>query len=204
MSFSKKEQVFRGRSGVIPDTELAQIIADALRNDFGENPSTIKKIGQVTNENLASIKHWYTARHVPSSAHLLVLARSSPSILKFVLEQIGGSDLLDAFGLLSSRNREDSESLKRVPQSRIYADNFVSINVEIPLHLIGKLNGRQLWFLAMLRQGHAPKAEDLAIVCKTDIRTARRDISYLIELNLICFAGARKNGKYKIIEKVYL
>ncbi len=198
MSFSKKEQVFRGRSGVIPDTELAQIIADALRNDFGESSSTIKKIGQVTNENLASIKHWYTARHVPSSAHLLVLARSSPSILKFVLEQIGGSDLVEAFGLLSSRDSENQKSTVPVPRGGIYTDKIVSINVDMPLYLIGKLNGRQLWFLAMLRQGHAPKAEDLAIVCSTDIRTARRDVAELIKMKLIYFAGARKNGTYQL------
>ena len=199
MSFSKKERVFRSKSAAISDAKLAEIIADALRNDFGESSSTIKKIGQVTNENLASIKHWYTARHVPSSAHLLVLARSSPSILKFVLEQIGGSDLVEAFGLLSSRDSEDQKSTVPLPRGGIYTDNIVSINVEMPLHLIGKLNCRQLWFLAMLRQGHAPKAEDLAIVCKTDIRTARRDISNLIQLGLIYFVGARKNGRYLLL-----
>jgi hypothetical protein len=32
----------------------------------------------------------------------LLLARSSPSILKFILVQIGGEDLWDAFRLLST------------------------------------------------------------------------------------------------------
>jgi hypothetical protein len=59
MSQSKKDQLFPIKPKAISDDELAQIVASALRQDFGDTPSAVKRIGQLTNANLRAIKNWY-------------------------------------------------------------------------------------------------------------------------------------------------
>ena len=79
-----------------------------------------------------------------------------------------------------------------------YGDNFVSINISLPRSVLSKLNKRQLWFLGFLQQGISLKAEDIANIWGVNLRTARRDISILVDLELINFKGARKNGMYVV------
>ncbi len=199
MSFSKKVQDFRKKSRKELDADLAKNIGHALRQDFGEKPSAIKRIGQLTRAELRAIKNWYEGRNAPSSRHLLILARSSPALLKFMLQEIGGQDLVDAFGLLSKEEIQDKSVLKSDDQNGFYTDKIVSINMNIQPHLAGKLNQRQQWFLELVRQGQNIKASDIAVVWQTNIRSARRDVALLIDKKLIYFAGAKKNGKYELL-----
>jgi hypothetical protein len=59
MSQSKKDRLFPVKPQAISDDELAKIVASALRHDFGDSTSAIKRIGQLTNANLRAIKNWY-------------------------------------------------------------------------------------------------------------------------------------------------
>jgi len=102
MSQCKKDQLFPVELRTVSDSELAKFVAVALRQDFGGMTSVVKQIGKLTDANLRTIKNWYEARNAPSSGHLLLLARASPSILKFVLMQVGGKDLWDSFRLFSN------------------------------------------------------------------------------------------------------
>lgn len=192
MSLSKKDRSFPIKPRAISDEELAKIVAEALRQDFGESASAVKRIGQLTNANLRAIKNWYEARNAPSSGHLLLLARSSPSILKFILTQIGGEDLWDAFRLLSNH------ALATAPEPKTHPYEAETPSKNVP---IKSLNERQRWFLILLRRKNEAGAEDIAGHFSVALKTARRDIEGLKEAKKIRFVGARKTGSYEIIDK---
>jgi len=195
MSHSKKDRLFPIKPQAVSDDELAKIVASALRHDFGDSASAIKRIGQLTNANLRAIKNWYEARNTPSSGHLLLLARSSPSILKFILQQIGGEDLWDAFQLLSHH------ALATVPEPEtpIYSAKSVTENVPINVPL-KSLNERQRWFLLLLRRKKTACAEDITEHFGVALKTARRDIEALKSAKKIKFFGSKKTGSYEIID----
>lgn len=198
MSFSKMDQVFPSKLGRLSETEFAEIVAHALRHDFGETPSAIKHIGKLTGANLRTIKNWYKAGNMPSSVHLLLLGKSSSTLLKFILEQLGGGDLRDAFELLNGHMTGTKGELKFSSDGGIYSDNFVTINVIVETSDIYDLNQRQLWFLGQLQKDLKLKAEDISEIWKVTLRTAKRDVAVLIEKKIICFMGPKKTGCYKI------
>ncbi len=194
MSHVKKDRSFPIKPRAISDEELAQIVAAALRHDFGDMASAVKRIGQLTNANLRAIKNWYEARNAPSSGHLLLLARSSPSILKFILEQIGGEDLWDAFRLLSHHALTSAPE----PEMPVYTETPAPENVPINVP-IKSLNERQRWFLILLRRKSKARAEDITAHFDVSLKTAKRDIEGLKDAGKISFVGARKTGRYEII-----
>jgi len=112
----------------ISEEELAKVVAAALRRDFGEGASSVKRIGQLTHANLRAIRNWYEAKNAPSSTHLLLLARSSHSILKFILEQVGGDNLLDEIWLPSYQDGAAGNLSATQPKGGIYRDKNVPIN----------------------------------------------------------------------------
>lgn len=177
----------------ISDKALAKIVASALRQDFGKTASAAKRIGQLTNANLRAIKNWYEAKNAPSSGHLLLLARSSPSILKFILKQIGGEDLWDAFHLLSRHN----SGKNHYPQNAINFDNSAGQNVPLNVPL-KSTSARQRWFLVLLKRKNTACAGDIAGHFDVAIKTARRDIESLKDMGRIRFTGAKRTGRYQI------
>ena len=193
MSHVKKDRSFPIKPRAISDDELAQIVAAALRHDFGDMASAVKRIGQLTNANLRAIKNWYEARNAPSSGHLLLLARSSPSILKFILEQIGGEDLWDAFQLLSHHALTSAHE----PETSVFSDGNSAENVPINVPL-KSMNERQRWFLILLRRKNKARAEDIASHFDVALKTAKRDIQALKDMSRIRFVGARKTGRYEL------
>ena len=196
MSQSKKDQLFPLKIQAVTDAELAQIVATALRRDFGESASAVKRIGQLTNANLRAIKNWYEARNAPSSDHLLLLARSSLSILKFILTQIGGEDLWDAFRLLSSHALASAPEPEKEDFKDKIADKNVRINVPIK-----PLNARQRWFLILLRSKNTASAEEIANHFNVAIKTAERDLVGLKDAGKIRFVGSKRTGSYEIIDQ---
>ena len=200
MSVTKMDQVFPIKPRVISDAEIAQIVADALRKDFGDSASSIKHIGRVTNANLRAIKNWYEARNAPSSGHLLLLARSSSSILEFLLKQIGGDQLLDAFMLFSSKQNPTQNLAKTDEPSKIYSIKNYTINLSLPPRIAQRLNVRQLWFLSRLQENERVKAEDIAVQWDVSVASAKKDIGKMLHLKLIQFKGARKTGIYILIK----
>ncbi len=195
MSHSKMDRSFPIKPRAISDEELAKIVAAALRRDFGETASAIKRIGQLTSSNLRAIKNWYEARNAPSSGHLLLLARSSPSILKFVLQQIGGEDLWDAFRLLSQHALASAPE----PEIPVLTDKNDTKNVPINVPL-KSLNDRQRWFLMLLKRKNKACAEDITEHFDVAIKTARRDIEGLKDAGKIRFMGSKRTGRYEIMQ----
>ena len=192
MSRSKKDRVFPSGSGLASDAQLAKIIAEALREDFGDTPSSIKRIGRLTGANLRAIKNWYIAKNAPSSRYLLILARMSPSILRFILMQVGGEDLWDVFDLFQR------QMLK--PKNTPAHDHSVSDVTKVPVNTVTSRSPkeRQEWFIAQLADGRTISAESLMERWNVNMRTARRDISGLVLLGRIAFTGSRKSGRYEL------
>ncbi|MDC7675136.1 hypothetical protein [Asticcacaulis machinosus] len=171
---------------------IASTVSDALREDFGDSPSAIKQIGRITGASLNTIANWYRARNMPSSNHLLVLARSSPTILVFVVREIGGDDLVDAFETFS-RRRTSTEVSSTPPFVRsINVSNNGTLNGTI------SLNRRQTWFVSELSKGHACDARNIVNYWKVSIRTARRDLAELLRHKRIRYIGAKRKGMYEI------
>jgi hypothetical protein len=190
MSQTKKDRSFPLKPQAISDEELAKIVAAALRDDFGKSASAVKQIGRLTGANLRAIKNWFHAKNAPSAGHLMLLAKSSPSLLKFVLLQIGGHDLWDAFQLLSPREKSEKTEIS----SSIYRDKNVPINLSKV-----RMNERQRWFLVNLQIKKTLNAEDIANHFGVADRTAKRDIEGLTEKGAIEFKGSKKTGTYQLI-----
>ncbi len=186
MSYSKNDQVFPD----ISEEELAQIIAYALRKNHGHFGSAVKQIGRLIRAEPRTIRNWYEGRNAPSLRHFLILARHSPSLVESFLSLVGHGDMVDLF--------DGTDIVSNVPKTKIYSVSSVTINVTLPLAQASNLNQRQLWFLGRVQQGLISKADDIEAAWGVTLRTAKRDIAGLIDLGLIRFSGARKNGRYQL------
>ena len=175
--------------------ELATIIARALREDFGDTASAIKEIGQITNANLRAIKNWYEAKNMPNSKYLLILARSSPSILRFILMQVGGEELWDAFQFFARPGKVAPPVVEQPRRKRGRPRKIVTMNDTLP-----PLNERQLWFVARVAEGVAVTAEDISERWTVGIRTARRDIAELKASGRLEYRGSRRYGLYEAVD----
>lgn len=195
MSQAKKDQLLPHKPQVVSDDQMAKIVAMALRQDFDNMPSTIKQISRSTNASIWTVKNWYEGRNAPSSGHLLLLARSSQSLLKFMLMQIGGEELWDAFRLLSSHPFALMPDPKTLTLTEKTAQKNVPLNVPLK-----SLNERQRWFLLFLRRKDKARAEDIVAHFDVSVKTARRDILQLKQAGKIRFAGSKKSGHYEILE----
>jgi len=184
MSFSNIDQVFHHFS----DQEIAEIISYSLRKDHGHYGSAIKEISRMTGLDSRAIRNWYEGQNIPSLQNFLVLAKYSPSLVKAFLEISNHGEIC--------RYLKFKKTSHKNAQNTIYGDNYVTINISLPRNILSKLNQRQLWFYGFLQKGLSLKAEDLVNVWDINLRTARRDISDLVDLNLIEFVGASKNGRY--------
>lgn len=193
MSPSKTGRLLTRRKAADEVRRIASTVSDALREDFGDSPSAIKRIGGITGASLNTIANWYRARNMPSSNHLLVLARSSPSILVFVVREIGGDDLVDAFEVFSWRRASPAVSSTSpvTPSSNTSSDGTLNGTI--------RPNRRQTWFVGELRKGRPCDASDIVTHWKVSLRTARRDLAELLHHRRIQYIGAKRNGAYRIM-----
>jgi len=192
LSFSKNDQVFPSTGTRISEVAFAKSVAEALRNDYADIPSTVKQISRQTGAQPRAIRNWYEGKHIPSSLHLLILAKSSPSILQLVLKQIGGDDLFEAFRLLSGDRIV--KPLEQEPVQHI-TDKIVSIDQANSARLKG-LNRRQIWFYSQLKQGRIVSAKSIVQHWQVKERTAWRDIQKLTNQGVISFIGNKRRGEY--------
>lgn len=198
MSFPKMDRTFPLNTQAISDTELSQIVASALHHDFGKTPSVIKQIGRLTGTNPRTVKNWYEAKNAPSAGRLLLLARTSPTLLKFILEQIGGGDLTDAFTLLQDQMTGVPRRRKPSKDSEIYSAVNCTISPACSNQTSKHLNQRQIWFIEKIKQGENLRAENIMLAWQVSLRTAKYDIAQLIAAEIIKFRGAKKIGWYTL------
>lgn len=127
MSFTKKDRNFRADEGnkfpldpsVDTEAAFANIIADALRRDFGSTPAHIKHIARLTGANVRTVGNWLSARNGPSGASLVVLMRHSDEVTKAVLELSERFDLWSSMAETKSKKelyRAVIEFMKYIPK----------------------------------------------------------------------------------------
>ena len=87
----------------IDDLEFARIISDALATELGKTHQAIKTVMRWTGASERSVKHWFAATHAPSGPHLLSLMQHSDTVLAYILQTAGRSDLEIGLGVVALR-----------------------------------------------------------------------------------------------------
>lgn len=102
MSPTKTDRKSRSSSGngfLPPGSDLqnerfAEVIAQALRRQFGETHASVKTVVALTKANERAVKNWFSAKNGPTGEHLVDLVRSSDEVLEAVLLMSGHRDLV--------------------------------------------------------------------------------------------------------------
>lgn len=103
----KKGTSFPMGRTVLTEAEFAQVIASALKVEFGSTRHGAKTIMKWTGVSQRTAKNWLSGRNAPSGVHLVLLARESNAILKALMlmaerpEMSLGASLLSLKRLLS-------------------------------------------------------------------------------------------------------
>ena len=101
MSLSQNDRILRAAIGkgfpIDPgadvDAVFAQVVADALRQDFGGVPSRAKHLSRLTGMNERTVQNWLLARNGPTGVGLVVLMRHSDAVSDAVLRLSGRAPL---------------------------------------------------------------------------------------------------------------
>lgn len=191
MSFHKTAQVF----SELTQEEIAKLIAEMLRDQYGKTGSARKIIGRKMGVDPRTVKNWYEGKSAPSLAHFLILARSSPMIASWFLECCGYDALAE---ILLARSRVE-ENGATTPRLEFYSIKIDPIKMKNSLEAIQNLNQRQVWFYGQIQQGKLITVRDLVEIWQIGSATAKRDIAGLVDLELITYVGSKRTGFYMVI-----
>lgn len=184
----------------------ADVLADLLRKEHGDSHRAVKQLMRQTDASERTVKHWLAAQHGPDTVFFLRLIATSPVIRAFVL------------GVVES----PVAGRQSFPPGR-WADNAAAMDARVasvgghtlpgndpindPDHDPGNdpitdaLNERQRWFLDRVGRGFRSGARDIIVRWEVSSKTARRDIAGLRSIGLLQFIGARRNGRYQLVEE---
>ena len=101
--FSKKGNSFPIGRDMLTDTEFAQVIASALKVEFGSTRNSAKTIMQWTGVSQRTAKNWLSGANAPSGVHLILLARESNAVLKAMMLMAERPEMSVGASLLSLR-----------------------------------------------------------------------------------------------------
>ena len=99
-----------GRSITLPtdrgdQSSFAEVIAEALRRQYGGTPAAVKIVVRLTRVNERAVKNWFDAKNGPSGENLVGLLRHSDEVLETVLSLAGRQDLIVARKLTGAREK---------------------------------------------------------------------------------------------------
>ncbi len=122
MSFSTDDRKFRGENGnrfpIDPAAEtgalLAEVVAEALKVDFGNIPSRVKHLARLTGTNERTVHNWLLARNGPSGTALVVLMRHSDAVTEAVLSLADRSEQFKAAKLMKVKKIVRERALELV------------------------------------------------------------------------------------------
>lgn len=77
-----------------------QLIAGALREEWGTSPSARKAVGLITRANERAVRNWFEGRNGPSGENLVCLIQHSDAVLSAVLRASHRDELLPAVALV--------------------------------------------------------------------------------------------------------
>lgn len=105
--FPKKGKTFPIGRDALTEAEFAQVIASALKLEFGSTRNGAKMIMRWTGTSQRTAKNWLSGSHAPSGLNLVLLARESNAVLKAMMllaerrEMSLGTNLLSLRRLLT-------------------------------------------------------------------------------------------------------
>ena len=83
---------------------FSEMIAVALRNEFGNTRQTVKTIMGWTGASERTVKNWLAATHGPSGEHLVNLAKHSDEIFELFLLMADRKPVLTTVTLMRLRS----------------------------------------------------------------------------------------------------
>lgn len=101
--FPKKGSSFPVGRDALTDTEFAQVIASALKVEFGSTRNGPKMIMKWTGVSGRTAKNWLNGTNSPSGVHLILLARESNAVLKAMMLMAERPEMSLGASLLSLR-----------------------------------------------------------------------------------------------------
>lgn len=112
MSFQKKDRSFQSKTGrtfhppgAYAGMSFAEVIAAALKAEWGGSPSARKELGRITNANERAVRNWLDGRNSPSGEHLVSLIEHSDAVFEAVLHLTDRYYLAPSAELLELRQR---------------------------------------------------------------------------------------------------
>ena len=122
MSFSTDDRKLRVGTGnrfpIDPAAEtgalLAEVVAEALKADFGAIPSHVKHLARLTGTNERTVHNWLLARNGPSGTALVMLMRQSDAVTEAVLALAGRDEHSAAVRLVKVKNILRARALELV------------------------------------------------------------------------------------------
>src|SRR3546814_4741596 len=95
---------------ILTDEEFAQVIASALKVEFGSARNGAKIITQWTGVSARTAKNWLSGTNAPSGVHLVLLARESNAVLKALMLMAERPEMSLGASLLSLKRSEEHTS----------------------------------------------------------------------------------------------
>lgn len=116
MSPTQKDRNLRSDSGkILPPpppppappgpAAFPELIAEALRREFGGTPAAVKAVVRLTRANERAVKNWFSAKNGPSGENLVSLIRHSDEVLETVLRLSDRHDLIVARKFSGAREK---------------------------------------------------------------------------------------------------
>ena len=82
-----------------------QLIAAAMRTEWGATPSARKEVGRITQANERAVRNWFDGRNGPSGENLVSLIRHSDAVFETVLAIAGRKHALGSIHVFALRQR---------------------------------------------------------------------------------------------------
>jgi hypothetical protein len=101
--FPKKGSSFPIGRTALTEAEFAQVIASALKVEFGSTRHGPKTIMKWTKVSERTAKNWLNGTNAPSGVHLVLLARESNAVLKALMLMADRPEMSLGASLLSLR-----------------------------------------------------------------------------------------------------
>ncbi len=183
----------------------AETIAELLKREHGGTHRAVKQVMRLTDASERTVKHWLAAQHGPDTVFFLRLLTNSPVIRAFVIGLIESSQAVgqdwqasDHRPIRRSSKTPDMSPLRQDRRQNDRINDPISDPINDPIN--EALNERQRWFLDRVAAGHRCRAADICGHWKVSPKTARRDIMGLCTTGRVRFTGARRNGRYRIVD----
>lgn len=184
----------------------ADVIAGLLRKEHGDSHRAVKQLMRQTDASERTVKHWLAAQHGPDTVFFLRLIATSAVMRAFVLgvieSPIVGRQSFSPGWRAYDEPMGDARSVRGT--GRILPENDpINDPDRGPGNdpMTDALNERQRWFLDRVGKGFRSGARDISVRWEVSPKTARRDIAGLRSVGLLQFVGARRNGRYQLIEE---